>query len=187
MIDQDRTKEVINCRYKDKPGYPYPSYVAYAQPASPYYISGTPVYTYAPTVPVYSNAYTPASNPTYNRLTCNIEPVLCIPSPTFQHPLLSLSIEHDQREWRLKDYPGRAKQFYHFLGMDLAIHSDGKPFKIVKQIHHTTPAGNGETHRVRFVHVAFNETGEQLAAADHRGNIFIIDLNSNKFIRDNAH
>nr|CAD7441920.1 unnamed protein product [Timema bartmani] len=80
--------------------------------------------------------------------------------------------------------------------MDLAIHSDGKPFKIVKQvfypklsrkdgliiqIHHTTPAGNGETHRVRFVHVAFNETGEQLAAADHRGNIFIIDLNSNKF------
>nr|CAD7196969.1 unnamed protein product [Timema douglasi] len=80
--------------------------------------------------------------------------------------------------------------------MDLAIHSDGKPFKIVKQvfypklsrkdgliiqIHHTTPAGNGETHRVRFVHVAFNEIGEQLAAADHRGNIFIIDLNSNKF------
>nr|CAD7398259.1 unnamed protein product [Timema poppensis] len=55
--------------------------------------------------------------------------------------------------------------------------------RLIIQIHHTTPAGNGETHRVRFVHVAFNEIGEQLAAADHRGNIFIIDLNSNKLTR----
>nr|CAD7432689.1 unnamed protein product [Timema monikensis] len=68
-----------------------------------------------------------------------------------------------------------------FLTQLMRVHGEEITQKLIIQIHHTTPAGNGDTHRVRFVHVAFNEIGEQLAAADHRGNIFIIDLNSNKF------
>lgn len=47
-------------------------------------------------------------------------------------------------------------------------------------MHHTVPTANGEMLRVRFLHIAFDETGEMLAASDHKGNVFIIDLTSNK-------
>lgn len=47
-------------------------------------------------------------------------------------------------------------------------------------MHHTVPTANGEMLRVRFLHIAFDETGEMLAASDYRGNIFIIDLTSTK-------
>lgn len=53
-------------------------------------------------------------------------------------------------------------------------------FRLILQVHHTVPTANGETLRVRFLHIAFDETGEMLAASDHRGNVFIIDLTSNK-------
>ena len=47
-------------------------------------------------------------------------------------------------------------------------------------MHHTVPTANAEMLRVRFLHITFDETGEMLAASDHRGNVFIIDLTSNK-------
>jgi len=52
--------------------------------------------------------------------------------------------------------------------------------RLILQVHHTIPTANGQVHRVWFVHVAFDETGEILAASDHRGNVFIIDLSSEK-------
>ncbi|XP_023714197.1 TBC1 domain family member 31 isoform X2 [Cryptotermes secundus] len=52
---------------------------------------------------------------------------------------------------------------------------------LILQVHHTIPTDSGEIHRVRFLHMAFNETGEILAASDHRGNVFIIDLANEKF------
>jgi hypothetical protein len=52
--------------------------------------------------------------------------------------------------------------------------------RLILQVHHTVPAANGEVHRVRFIHATFDKTGELLAASDHRGNIFIIDLESKK-------
>jgi hypothetical protein len=53
-------------------------------------------------------------------------------------------------------------------------------FRLILQVHHTIPTGDGEIYRVRFLHMAFNETGEILAASDHRGNVFIIDLTNEK-------
>jgi hypothetical protein len=52
--------------------------------------------------------------------------------------------------------------------------------RFILQVHHTIPTDSGEMHRVRFQHVTFDETGETVAASDHRGNIFIIDLPSEK-------
>lgn len=52
---------------------------------------------------------------------------------------------------------------------------------LILQVHHTIPGEQGEIRRVRFIHVAFNDIGEQLAASDHRGNIFIVDLAGCKF------
>lgn len=51
-----------------------------------------------------------------------------------------------------------------------------KFFRLILQIHHTVPGTCGEIRRIRFVRVAFDGGGEKLAASDHRGNIFIIDL-----------
>nr|CAD7458966.1 unnamed protein product [Timema tahoe] len=158
--------------------YPYPSYVAYTQPASPYYISGTPVYTYASAVPVYSNAYTPASNPTYNRSPSSS-------SVYSSAPPINLNLNLNLNRCCVSSHQHFSTHSCHFVLVWIwPFIVTENPLRslsrLIIQIHHTTPAGNGETHRVRFVHVAFNETGEQLAAADHRGNIFIIDLNSNK-------
>ncbi|KAK7790940.1 hypothetical protein R5R35_005871 [Gryllus longicercus] len=52
---------------------------------------------------------------------------------------------------------------------------------LVLQVHHTVPGLHGEIRRVRFVLVTFNDLGEELAACDHRGNIFVIDLAGCKF------
>ncbi|XP_049830677.1 TBC1 domain family member 31 isoform X2 [Schistocerca gregaria] len=51
----------------------------------------------------------------------------------------------------------------------------------ILQIHHTIPGSHGESQQIRFVHIAFEDAGEKLAASDHRANIFIVDFASNKF------
>ncbi|XP_049814764.1 TBC1 domain family member 31 isoform X1 [Schistocerca nitens] len=51
----------------------------------------------------------------------------------------------------------------------------------ILQIHHTIPGSRGESQQIRFVHIAFEDAGEKLAASDHRANIFIVDFASNKF------
>ncbi|XP_063225210.1 TBC1 domain family member 31 [Bacillus rossius redtenbacheri] len=47
---------------------------------------------------------------------------------------------------------------------------------LVLQVHHSIPGRGGDVQRVRFTSAVFDEKGERLAAVDHRGNVFIIDL-----------
>ncbi|PSN49391.1 TBC1 domain family member 31 [Blattella germanica] len=70
-------------------------------------------------------------------------------------------------------HSGINKQLFHLK----TSRKDG----LILQVHHTIPSANGDVHRVRFLHVTFDESGVTLAATDHRGNIFIIDLTNRKF------
>lgn len=47
-------------------------------------------------------------------------------------------------------------------------------------MHHTF-ASSGELVKSRFIHAAFNDSSTHIAAADHNGKIFIIDLQAEKY------
>lgn len=54
---------------------------------------------------------------------------------------------------------------------------------LILKIHHTVPGDKGGIRRTRFIHATFNCHNELLATADHRGNIFVIDLANSLFWR----
>jgi len=53
-------------------------------------------------------------------------------------------------------------------------------FRLLLQVHHTF-ASSGELVKSRFIHAAFNDSSTYVAAADHNGKIFIINLQAEKY------
>lgn len=48
--------------------------------------------------------------------------------------------------------------------------------RLLLKIHHTAPGPTGDIRRTRFLFSSFSSCDEFLAVADHRGNIFVVDL-----------
>ncbi|KAK6624738.1 hypothetical protein RUM44_011598 [Polyplax serrata] len=70
---------------------------------------------------------------------------------------------------------------HHFLRKYLfntKIHrSDG----LILQVNHSYSDSCGDVKKYRFIHVSFNDFGTCLALADHGGNIFVIDLEMERY------
>lgn len=47
---------------------------------------------------------------------------------------------------------------------------------LLLKVHHTTPGPTGDIRRTRFLLASFSSCDDLLALADHRGNLFIVDL-----------
>lgn len=58
-----------------------------------------------------------------------------------------------------------------------------RPDGLILKIHHTAPGPTGDIRRTRFLFAAFSYCDELLAVADHRGNIFVVDLANSVYWR----
>uniref|UniRef100_A0A8C3JUH8 TBC1 domain family member 31 n=1 Tax=Calidris pygmaea TaxID=425635 RepID=A0A8C3JUH8_9CHAR len=55
----------------------------------------------------------------------------------------------------------------------------GLPLRVIVNIIHSVKGYHSKT--VRFLNVAFDSSGDSLLAGDHQGNIYVFDLNGNRF------
>ena len=56
-------------------------------------------------------------------------------------------------------------------------------FRLMVTVTHSVPSSLGSSGRnVRFLHAAFNKSGDCFIAGDHHGNIFAFDLVKNRFV-----
>lgn len=58
-----------------------------------------------------------------------------------------------------------------------------KCFRLMVTVTHSVPSSSGSNGRnVRFLHAAFNKSGDGFIASDHHGNIFLFDLCKNRWV-----